>query len=124
MKEPVGSSLAVTGSNSATVIDGPTPGRMPITVPSVTPIRAHNRLSGVSATAKPCMSAASVSMSAAHPEPAVGQRQLQELGEKKKHHQGQREPDASVPEDALAGERAGDRDEQDGRGEDETHRFQ
>ena len=55
MKAPVGSSLAVTGSSSAMVSAGPMPGRMPISVPSVTPTSDHNRLIGVSAVAKPSM---------------------------------------------------------------------
>ena len=38
----------------AIVAAGPSPGRMPITVPRKTPTKHHMRFSGDSATAKPC----------------------------------------------------------------------
>ena len=62
MKAEVGSSCTVTGSSSATVSAGPMPGSTPMAVPTVTPSADQNRLHGVSATAKPWPSAASVSM--------------------------------------------------------------
>jgi hypothetical protein len=46
MIEPVGSSLKVTGSSSATVSEGLIPGRMPTRVPSSTPMPAKRRLPG------------------------------------------------------------------------------
>ena len=52
----------MTGSSSATVSAGPMPGSTPMAVPTVTPSADQNRLIGVSATAKPWPSAASVSM--------------------------------------------------------------
>ena len=50
ISEPVGSSLNVTGSSSATVSDGLIPGRMPTSVPSITPMPANSRLPGWAAT--------------------------------------------------------------------------
>ena len=67
MKAAVGSRLKVTGSSRATVSAGPIPGSTPTAVPSVTPTIAHSRLKGVSATAKPWASAASVSIPAKPP---------------------------------------------------------
>ena len=67
MKAAVGSRLKVTGSSRATVSAGPIPGSTPTAVPRVTPTIAHNRLKGVSATAKPWPSAASVSIPAKPP---------------------------------------------------------
>src|SRR6476619_2143443 len=69
MKAAVGSTLKVIGSSSAIVSAGPNPGRTPIAVPSVVPTRHHIRFTGVSATAKPLASCASVSMPASAPEP-------------------------------------------------------
>ena len=62
MKAPVGSSVRVTGSSRAMVSAGPMPGRMPMSVPSVTPTSDHIRLIGVSAVAKPSSSAPKASM--------------------------------------------------------------
>src|SRR3546814_5096394 len=55
----------VTGNSNAKVNAGPMPGRMPIAVPNIGPIRAHIRLMGVSATSKPCSNSAKVSIT--HP---------------------------------------------------------
>ena len=46
---------ALIGSSIAMVAGGPSPGRMPTTVPSSTPAKHQNKLSGSSATAKPCI---------------------------------------------------------------------
>src|SRR5262245_24326395 len=62
MSEPAGSSLKVIGKSSATVNAGPMPGSTPTAVPSSTPISAYSRFIGCSATARPCISAASASM--------------------------------------------------------------
>ena len=53
MKAPVGSSLAVTGSKSAMVSAGPMPGRIPTSVPRVTPRNDHKMFWNVSAVANP-----------------------------------------------------------------------
>src|SRR3954468_5308600 len=72
IKAEAGSTLKVIGSSSAIVSAGPRPGRTPIAVPSVVPTRHHIRLVGVSATAKPFISWAKASISAAcHAEEAV-----------------------------------------------------
>jgi hypothetical protein len=62
IKALVGARWNVTGSSSATVSAGPIPGRMPMAVPSVTPRKAQNRLSGESARAKPSRSAPNASV--------------------------------------------------------------
>src|SRR5919106_5888592 len=72
MKAAVGSRLKVTGSSRATVSAGPIPGSTPTAVPRVTPTIAHNRLKGVSATAKPLASAPRVSMPQGSLMPAAG----------------------------------------------------
>src|SRR5450631_1160895 len=48
-----GCSAYVVGSSIAMVATGPMPGRTPISVPTIDPINAYNRLTGVSATPKP-----------------------------------------------------------------------
>src|SRR3954470_14536022 len=65
IKAAVGSTLKVIGSSSAMVSAGPRPGSTPIAVPSVVPTRHHIRLVGVNATAKPFISWAKASISAA-----------------------------------------------------------
>ena len=52
----------MTGSSRATVSAGPMPGSTPMAVPMVTPSADQSRFQGVSATAKPWPSEASVSM--------------------------------------------------------------
>ena len=59
---PVGSRVNVIGSSSATVSAGPMPGSTPTSVPSVTPIRASSRFSGVSASENPVISWEKASM--------------------------------------------------------------
>ena len=57
-----GSTLAVIGSNIATVSAGPIPGSTPMAVPMKQPISAHARLTGDTAAAKPPISAVRVSI--------------------------------------------------------------
>ena len=59
---PVGSRLAVAGSSNAMVSAGPTPGKTPTAVPSVTPRNPHSRFFGVRATPKPVINASKISM--------------------------------------------------------------
>jgi hypothetical protein len=61
--DAVMSTLAVIGSSMATATAGPMPGSTPTAVPSTQPTRAHSRLAGVIATAKPCSRAFRMSMS-------------------------------------------------------------
>ncbi|MNN28216.1 hypothetical protein D3C81_1417780 [compost metagenome] len=70
----VGSTLAVSGSSIATVSAGPMPGSTPMAVPRKQPTRAHIRLMGVMATAKPCINWFRVSMAIppANQKPATG----------------------------------------------------
>ena len=83
--EAVTSTFAVIGSSIATATAGPMPGSTPTAVPSAQPTKAHSRLTGVIAVAKPCSSALRMSMS----EPPGGRqaRQVdrQELGEGPEH---------------------------------------
>ena len=51
--DAVASTLAVIGSNMATAVAGPIPGSTPTAVPRAQPTKAHNRLTGVPAVAKP-----------------------------------------------------------------------
>ena len=51
----VGFIWKVSGSSIAIVAAGPSPGRMPITVPRKQPMKHHRRFIGDSATAKPCI---------------------------------------------------------------------
>ena len=60
--EAVGSTCAVIGSSIATVTAGPSPGSTPIAVPSAQPTKAHSRLIGVAAVAKPPSSCCHSSM--------------------------------------------------------------
>src|SRR4249920_2134530 len=92
---PVGSRLAVAGNSRAIVSAGPTPGRTPIAVPSVTPTKPHSRFLSVSATAKPDISALNVSMLAA-PEWTLGQIESQGEGEDEEHHGGQHQRDERI----------------------------
>src|SRR3546814_8418463 len=62
IKADTGPTDTVTGNSNAIVNAGPMPGRMPIAVPNIDPIRAHIRLMGVSATSKPCSNSAKVSI--------------------------------------------------------------
>ena len=53
MMAPVGLIWNVRGMSIATPATGPTPGRTPISVPSIDPRKANRRLCGVRATEKP-----------------------------------------------------------------------
>src|SRR3954464_2519913 len=61
--DAVMSTLAVMGSSMATATAGPMPGSTPTAVPSTQPTKAHSRLTGLIAVAKPCRSEAKMSMS-------------------------------------------------------------
>src|SRR5205085_12685144 len=61
--EAVMSTFAVMGSSMATATAGPMPGSTPTAVPSTQPTKAHNRLIGVIAVAKPCRREAKMSIS-------------------------------------------------------------
>ena len=54
--DAVASTLAVIGNNIATAVAGPMPGNTPTAVPKAQPTKAHSRLIGVPAVAKPCSS--------------------------------------------------------------------
>ena len=62
--EAVGSTCAVIGNSIATVTAGPMPGSTPMAVPSAQPRKAHSRLIGVPAVAKPPRSWAAISITA------------------------------------------------------------
>ena len=62
--EAVTSTLAVMGSSMATATAGPMPGSTPTAVPSAQPTRAHSRLTGVMAVAKPAINALKISITA------------------------------------------------------------
>src|SRR5690554_1593366 len=53
MKQETGGRVKVSGMRSATVAAGPSPGSMPMKVPSSVPRKQYRRFSGVSATEKP-----------------------------------------------------------------------
>src|SRR6185503_11417647 len=111
---PVGSSFAVSGSSIATVSAGPTPGSTPTNVPSVTPMKPHNRLIGLSATPKPASSASNASMrlDSGHAEqrrePSRRQADVQQLDEKHEHREREHEPECCVAHDPRAAEAARD----------------
>ena len=54
----------VIGSSMATAVAGPMPGSTPTAVPSAQPTKAHSRLMGVPAVAKPCISWFRISITA------------------------------------------------------------
>src|SRR6185503_2940698 len=124
---PVGSSLMVSGRSIATVSAGPTPGSTPTKVPSVTPMKPHSRFMGCSATAKPCSSACSASMSDSRAaeerrEPPRGQVDVEQLHEEEEHTQRQGGSDQKISYRSLAAKTARDANEQRGPGDDETRR--
>src|SRR5215212_5300829 len=53
MSADTGARLKVIGSSMAMVATGPMPGRTPIRVPSITPMRQYSRFIGEMATPKP-----------------------------------------------------------------------
>src|SRR5215204_2505842 len=86
--EAVMSTLAVIGSNMATATAGPMPGSTPTAVPRTQPMKAHSRLTGLIAVAKPCRREAKMSMS----DPAGGRQpgkvDGEELSEGPEHRRG------------------------------------
>src|SRR5512141_470803 len=117
---PVGSILVVSGSSIATVSAGPTPGSTPMAVPSVTPMKPHSRLIGVSATPKPVTSACTVSVmlsarrrsqsGAAEQrlQPPGRQVHVEEAHEEQEHAEAQHQADRQVAQRPRAAEAAGD----------------
>src|SRR2546426_8403190 len=63
MMAPAGFMLKVSGRSIAIVAGGPSPGRIPTTVPRSTPTKHHSRLAGSSATANPLRSPVRISTS-------------------------------------------------------------
>jgi hypothetical protein len=53
MIPPTGSRLKVTGISIAVPAAGPSPGRTPIRVPRIQPMKAYRRFMGIMATEKP-----------------------------------------------------------------------
>src|SRR4051794_1192103 len=72
MMPPAGSMLSVSGSSSAMVAAGPSPGMMPTIVPRKQPTKHQKRLVGCSATANPWARPETISIS--EPQPAGRQR--------------------------------------------------
>src|SRR5262249_185060 len=72
MMPPAGSILKVSGSSSAMVAAGPSPGMMPTMLPSRQQTKPENTLPGCSATANPCRMPLAISIS--EPEKAGRQR--------------------------------------------------
>ena len=60
--DAVTSTWAVIGKSIATATAGPIPGKTPTAVPSVQPIKHHNKLIGVAAVEKPCKSWVKISI--------------------------------------------------------------
>src|SRR5437764_13506289 len=84
--DAVMSTFAVIGSSMATATAGPMPGSTPTAVPSTQPTKAHRRLTGLIAVAKPCSRESKMSM-ASDPARVAQARQVdrQELGEHPVH---------------------------------------
>src|SRR3954470_19192911 len=82
--DAVTSTSPVIGSSMATATAGPMPGSTPTAVPSAQPNRAHSRLAGVMATAKPCRSAFRMSMACSDPA-GVGQAREVDRQESREH---------------------------------------
>src|SRR6478672_4750295 len=90
--DAVMSTLAVMGSSIATATAGPMPGSTPTAVPSTQPAKAHSRLIGLTAVAKPCIRALKVSMSEPPGLRQARQVDRQELGEGPEHRGRDRQP--------------------------------
>src|SRR3954469_9221486 len=99
--DAVMSTLAVIGSSMATATAGPMPGSTPTAVPSTQPTKAHSRLIGLIAVAKPCRREAKMSMSDPAGSGQAGQVDREELGEGPVHRR--RDPRAG---DRIRSERA------------------
>src|SRR6478609_5585920 len=89
--EAVMSTFAVIGSSMATAVAGPMPGSTPTAVPSTQPMKAHIRLIGLIAVAKPCMSALKMSMSDPAAGGQAGKVDREKLGEHPVHRRGNQE---------------------------------
>src|SRR5205085_8247109 len=79
--EAVMSTFAVMGSSMAPATAGPMPGSTPTAVPSTQPTKAHSRLTGLIAVAKPCRREAKMSMSDPAGACQTGEVDRKELGE-------------------------------------------
>src|SRR3954464_4959196 len=83
--DAVGSTWEVSGSSIATVSAGPMPGSTPTAVPTMQPTKAHSRLIGVPAVAKPCRREVPMSIGRSSKPAAAAhqrrQRHAQHLGE-------------------------------------------
>src|SRR3954451_3946211 len=99
--DAVMSTLAVIGSSMATATAGPMPGSTPTAVPSTQPTKAHSRLIGLIAVAKPCRREAKMSMSDPAGAGQAGEIDRQELGEGPVHRRGDREPGHQVDQQRL-----------------------
>ena len=104
--DAVGSTCDVMGSSMATVTAGPRPGSTPMPVPMTQPRKAHSRLTGVPAVAKPPSSWFHRSIMAGPPsQPAAGRqaRQVdgQQLAEHPEHRRGDGHTGEQVDDAAL-----------------------
>src|SRR3990167_2069605 len=88
--DAVTSTFAVMGRSIATATAGPMPGSTPTAVPSTQPTKAHSRLMGLIAVAKPCRSAFRMSMSEPSGRSEPGQVDAEELREGPEHGRGDR----------------------------------
>src|ERR1700755_1630793 len=87
MMPPAGSILNVSGSSSAMLAAGPSPGRMPTIVPRKQPTKHQKMLAGCKATANPCRSPLAMSMSES--KQAGGQRNVERDWKNQMEHQRQ-----------------------------------
>src|SRR5688572_4757442 len=94
--DAVGSTCAVSGSSIATASAGPMPGSTPTAVPTRQPTKAHSRLIGEAAVAKPPSRAFQVSI--LDPPAAHHARQVhaEQLGEHPEHRRADRRADEEV----------------------------
>src|SRR5688572_6204557 len=91
--DAVGSTCAVSGSSIATASAGPMPGSTPTAVPTRQPTKAHSRLIGEAAVAKPPSSEFQVSIvPPSDPAAAHHARQVhaEQLGEHPEHRRADR----------------------------------
>src|SRR3954469_12458101 len=93
--DAVMSTLAVMGSSMATATAGPMPGSTPTAVPSTQPTKAHSRLTGVMAVAKPCSREAKMSMAS---DPAAAGEAGEVDGEELREHPEDRRRDGEAGE--------------------------
>src|SRR5687768_10245612 len=90
MMPPAGSMLKVSGRSIATVAAGPSPGRMPTTVPRKQPTKHHRRLAGCRATEKPCRRPLTTSISEPEQPDGEGNTEGHRKGELESGHDGDR----------------------------------